>query len=107
MLNSTISREAYVLDNINEEMNYARKFINNKKIKRDQLRNGLAELYKNCGILDKPVLLIDYDCIVDTMDEKNREIDKIKLDIDKKMIQITEVQHKIENCKENGNFEWD
>lgn len=94
MLEGTEDEEYQELKDVMHEMEITRNFMNDCNAKCEKLRKLYAETSTNCGLLDKPELLRNYDdtesefkTIQDSIQRIRREID----DINKKIMDATQI----------------
>lgn len=81
MLGQDITKCDDELDQYQEEMSACRNFVNERKSERDQIRRNFATLSHSCGLLDKPLLLLDYDHVMRQTDATAQDIERLKRSI--------------------------
>lgn len=105
MLEGTEDEEYQELKDVMHEMEITRNFMNDCNAKCENLRKLYAETSTNCGLLDKPELLRNYDdtdlefkTIQDSVQRIRREID----DINKKVLNATQMLSGTKNGATKG-----
>lgn len=78
MLTNTILVQEGVLRDLQSEENSCRNYLNYIKLERDLLRKKLKEMSFDCGLLDKPALLRDYDRTIEKIAKAKLAIGKLK-----------------------------
>lgn len=78
MLEKSIKFEVKQLTKSQNLLNTTREDLNKLIIKRNGLRNKYNEMSKSCGLLDKPVLLNDFDATTKNIGKYMEIIDQLK-----------------------------
>lgn len=78
MLEHKITLEQNVLDNLIDEQGACRAYVHGLKLQRDNLRKQYNELSYQCGLLDKPQLLHDYDATENEIQIVQEDITALK-----------------------------
>lgn len=83
MLGQVIDKETEDLEQYSSYVLEARNDVNDVKFSRDKLRKINAQMSRDCGLLDKPELLRDYDDLIETIQNKRNKIEQLKKNINK------------------------
>ncbi|XP_065369651.1 uncharacterized protein LOC135961930 [Calliphora vicina] len=81
MLRQIVTVQKEYLEEVKEEKKQFRKFVFQLKVKRQQLRSDIRNASFQSGLLDKPVLMKDYDETVETANKLRQTIEDLKCTI--------------------------
>ncbi|XP_055845614.1 coiled-coil domain-containing protein 96-like [Episyrphus balteatus] len=94
MMRNTISAQQEAFEELIEEKQSCREYLNDLKIERGAIRRELKKISFQNGLLDKPELLLDYDVTEEKVNDLKERIALIKaeqLNVDEKLKQITKI----------------
>ena len=78
MASNTITFQQVALNELTEKKRKLRERVFNLKKQRSQLNSEIKRLSAQCGILDKPALMMDYDETVERCEEQQALNDYLK-----------------------------
>lgn len=83
MLRETITFQRQYLHELQDEKQRLREFVFRQKIQRSQLRKEMKDISFQSGLLDKPVLMKDYDTTVKQLAEMRERVHQSKVTVNR------------------------
>lgn len=97
MIRNTLNKKSNTLKNeLQYELEDIRNDVGHSKLKRDQLRKQYLEMTENCGLLNKPNLLIHYDDTVNKINNEKLAIDVISKETAEVAIEMNKILNKVD-----------
>lgn len=80
LLRWDIEKNKEILRIMNTEMQNERRKLNEFKAKLNKIRGAYAKVSESCGLLEQPLLLREYDKLVNTIHEHGLQISNIEIE---------------------------
>lgn len=94
MVRSKIKIQKACLSMLQSQKYSVRKCIFDSKQQRSQMRKEIKELSYQCGLLDKPALMLDYDNTVEQINIITEKVDKLRNKHDEILHKIVKLEAK-------------